>query len=427
MRGAGRGLRAWFPWTVVCVLLMVLAFAFGTHVRSPWADAVANARQGTMATAVVATASVSVPTPTVTGVLSTGSVVDVVASSAAEARRLVVTARRAVADDVMRSGDVLSVVSGRPMIVLSLPFPLYRDLHLGDAGDDVRAVQEALAGLGHYDGPLDGQFGTATGRAVTGLYTEAGEEPPATPADAVAALNAAADALSQARAAAAQDPGEPGSEQAVTAAERALHDARRDAGPWLPMAEIVAIPRSTATVAGSASVGTVLTLDMTVASLRVGEPEVTARVSVAEAPVFRQGTEVVIAFVGDADLGVRGIVDEVGEFRQGSDDGSIVPGYDVRITLSESPPWLDGSTVSVAPAVTGAEETGLLVPFVAVREDVDGAYVVVVEGVPSAATGGTPVEGSRRRVPVELGLQSAGSVIVRGDLADGDRVLVAES
>src|SRR5690606_1779419 len=43
----------------------------------------------------------------------------------------------------IKEGDVLVVVAGRPVIALAGPIPLYRNLALGDVGDDVLRLEEA--------------------------------------------------------------------------------------------------------------------------------------------------------------------------------------------------------------------------------------------------------------------------------------------
>lgn len=56
-----------------------------------------------------------------------------------------------------------SPASGKRAPQLAVTSPMIR---YGDRGDDVRAVQEALAFLGYSPGPIDGIFGPMTNEAV---------------------------------------------------------------------------------------------------------------------------------------------------------------------------------------------------------------------------------------------------------------------
>ena len=58
----------------------------------------------------------------------------------------------------MSNGHVIGSIDGANLVVLSSAMPPWRDLRAGDAGDDVLAVQVALASLG-YDIIADGKLG----------------------------------------------------------------------------------------------------------------------------------------------------------------------------------------------------------------------------------------------------------------------------
>jgi hypothetical protein len=80
----------------------------------------------------------------------------------------------------LTSGSVVAHVDERPLLGLHTRVPLYRDLQVGDRGDDVRAVQDELSRLGRpVDG--DGRLGPRTARVVTALLREAGAELPEAP------------------------------------------------------------------------------------------------------------------------------------------------------------------------------------------------------------------------------------------------------
>ncbi|MGN6695954.1 MAG: peptidoglycan-binding domain-containing protein, partial [Aquihabitans sp.] len=113
---------------------------------------------------------------------------------------------------ISAGGRVLDL-SGRPVLALSLPFPLYRTIAPMDRGADVAAVQGALEGLGLYRGHPSGIYDVASQAAVRALFEHAGVEAPAT---------------------------EPDAERRRVAAERAVDeiDARLRRGDQVPQADI---------------------------------------------------------------------------------------------------------------------------------------------------------------------------------------------
>lgn len=77
---------------------------------------------------------------------------------------------------VLESGHANVAVDGAAVLNLATRVPLWRDLTIGDVGDDVRAVQEELARLGlpvHADGTL----GAASIRGLASLLSAVGGTP----------------------------------------------------------------------------------------------------------------------------------------------------------------------------------------------------------------------------------------------------------
>ncbi|MBT2502748.1 peptidoglycan-binding protein [Curtobacterium sp. ISL-83] len=73
----------------------------------------------------------------------------------------------------IRSGDVLATIDGAPVVALATAVPLWRDLGLGDAGDDVAGLQRELARLG--DGlAADGILGQRTLQAARAFLVARG-------------------------------------------------------------------------------------------------------------------------------------------------------------------------------------------------------------------------------------------------------------
>ncbi|MGB6454778.1 MAG: peptidoglycan-binding domain-containing protein [Streptosporangiaceae bacterium] len=85
------------------------------------------------------------------------------------------------------AGTVLAEVAGRPLFVFAGSVPVYRDLTVGDTGQDVAQLQAGLQSLGYSTGAdQSGTFGTGTSAAVTAYYRAIGYSVPqqATPATA---------------------------------------------------------------------------------------------------------------------------------------------------------------------------------------------------------------------------------------------------
>lgn len=66
----------------------------------------------------------------------------------------------------VKESDVLFVVGSTPVRAVQLDRPAWRDLARGATGEDVAALQRLLTTLKHYDGPTNGEFGSATEAAV---------------------------------------------------------------------------------------------------------------------------------------------------------------------------------------------------------------------------------------------------------------------
>lgn len=64
-------------------------------------------------------------------------------------------------------------VNGRPLILITGSFPMYRDLADGVEGSDVRQLQAAL-NAGGYPVGVDGRFGAGTAHALAHLYRDLG-------------------------------------------------------------------------------------------------------------------------------------------------------------------------------------------------------------------------------------------------------------
>lgn len=413
---------------MVGAVLLCCAFLAGRLVTSPWEEAYENSERTVQVTAPVVRDELALPEVVLTGTVTLGDSLAVLPSPTGEGLSQVVTSVHVSAGDVVRSGDLLVEVSDRPLVALRLAFPLFRDLHVGDSGSDVRAVQEALAGAGLLGGTADGVFGARTAAAVIELYRSAGAIPPPVSSEAtenLADLEAQVADRDAARAPQVGDDGLPLPVAPLTAGDRAL-DARlaaaRDAaGPWLPMAETVALTSDAMTVLSVAPVGTVLGDDVgPVVTLRGEGAAARFRAGLADAPVFALGARAVVTAVDGTGGSATGQVVSVSDFAE-PDESEAIPGYDVVVEMDEPGGLADGSRAAVSPDVEVLTQVGLVVPLLAVREDSEGTYVLVV----GPALADTASEAPPRRVGVSPGLQQDGMVIVEGDaLVEGDRVVI---
>ncbi len=75
------------------------------------------------------------------------------------------------------SGGVIAWVNDSPVFALEGQFPLFRDVGVGDSGQDVAMLQQALAGMG-YEVSADGEFGAYTADCFRQLYQSVGAEVP---------------------------------------------------------------------------------------------------------------------------------------------------------------------------------------------------------------------------------------------------------
>jgi peptidoglycan hydrolase-like protein with peptidoglycan-binding domain len=64
-------------------------------------------------------------------------------------------------------------VDARPIVALAAPIPLFRDLRLGDEGEDVSALRQALRYLG-FDVDAAGSYNQAVANAVKQLQRTTG-------------------------------------------------------------------------------------------------------------------------------------------------------------------------------------------------------------------------------------------------------------
>jgi hypothetical protein len=301
----------------------------------------------------------------------------------------------AVGERVGSSG-VVAVVSDRPVIVVSMPVPLYRTLLPGVVGEDVARFQEMLVGEG-FEVVIDGRFGRESQEATVEFYEGLGFAAVRTGEELDEALRAAEDGVRAARLA-VEDARQVGgttlarARDELRAAEEARDRAAVRVGVVVPLGEVVGVGGLPATVS---SVDT-----------RVGE--------VVEGPVLRLTTsELVVDAVVDSRVaallapGVEAMAGDGGEWGLVvvSNDGQDDQGRSVvRLEAADPiPADLLGADVRVEAVLAATEGPVVAVPVTAVRSGSDGEFVRVVEP-----------DGSVREVGVTPGMSIGGWVEIAG-------------
>ena len=293
------------------------------------------------------------------------------ASPAAGVDRLVVTDVAKEAGSRVVSGELLAVVSGRPLLLLPSSVPLYRDISPSDSGPDVEALQEVLAGFG-YPCATTGTFDRATQQALASWYRAAGFKAPVP--------------LPQ------EETGDAASKNSPDVMFR-----------WR---EFVQVPGDSGTVASIAGPGSILAEDGVVARIRIADDSFVARADVVQAESFVVGTPVTVR-AGSSVLDTA--VVQVSGFLEGDQGKNEVPGKDVTVAL---PPGAQGFAAgqSVTMAAGAAVAESLAVPLIAIRQD-GGIPYLLIEG-----------NGEPRRLEVKVTAQVDGWAAI----ADVDGLVVGD-
>jgi hypothetical protein len=287
---------------------------------------------------------------------------------------------------VIRPGDVIATLSGRPVFVLEGRRPSYRDLGPGMRGADVLQLERALRERGIMTGGVDGRFDAQTEAALTVLYRRHGFQPvTATEATLAATRPREAAVLPGARASAGvQLP----SDEVVFVQDAPLRVTRLHVHPG------AAARRALVTVTDSDVV-----IDGFVRAEQVDRLRRGARVLVDE-PALGIDTEGRIADIAS---------------RPGTHGAD---GFHVffRVAVSRPPAALVGASVRLEVPIRSTREAQITVPVTAVSMGPDGGARVQRE-----------VEGGFEFVSVETGFSADGYVAVTplsGRLTAGDRVVV---
>jgi hypothetical protein len=328
----------------------------------------------------------------------------------------VVTGRPVDAGSTISSGDVLTEVNGRPVLLAQSPFPFYRDMGFGDLGPDVRVLQSMLAARG-YDAGIDSQFGAATAMAVKNWYEDNGYRPLVRARSISASSAVGSDGIGDVT----QDAPTPAPPPGVDT--KPIEDA------YVPVAEIVGILPSSARVIRGVGVGTRVAVsgapDFVIGS---ADTVVTVTASASELGDVAEGDVATISFAGTEVEGAVGEISRPSTDGGGSGSGGVASPAapsegsnqaTVTFTITPKTP-LPSSTGQARVVVTKnvVSHEALLVPVLAVVDRGGDSVVVTKRG-----SDGTLVE---VQVAVLGTLQGEAAVepVTEGSLKVGDEVRV---
>lgn len=397
----------------------------------------------------------------------------------------VVTEMPKIGDEFVE-GDVLYEIAGRPAFVLEGDLPLFRTVRIGDEGEDVQQLQEALVRLGFEPGEIDGVYGDETEDAVVAFYESRGYEP-------LEASDAAREAYTSARDSynASKDfvADAQRSVEAAKGVETAAAEALKVAGERLAQAEAGTHPDTglpptpdemaelradvdAAAAALSEASAQVVSANSALKGAKRSQSASGAVLSQARAALGYPAPETEFLFFAAFPIRVDSVLVERGDVAM----GEIMQVSGARLAIDSAVKLAEAEYVKVGAPVTieldrlGISVTGT-VSFVAggpgtndvavdrvyveilpdeVRADLNNTNVKItipvasqstsgaVLAVPAAALSATgagdtivtveETDGSTRAVTVTPGLSTAGGMVeitpVDGDLEAGDRVVV---
>lgn len=346
--------------------------------------------------------------------------------------------------DRLKAGQVLLEVSGRPVFALPGRIPVYRDLKPGAEGDDVKQLQEALQALGHSTGgDTAGTFGAGTKAALNAFYAAIGYDALPAVGDDGKGLKSAESAVTAAERALeeAKDAEGKGSAHAVQYAQDDLDEARDElaaaqaaSGPRLPAGEVVFLQGFPARVdAVPGHVGA--PVDGTMLTVSGGKLAVQAYLQEHQKGLVRKGQRVQIysELTGiEAQAKVGSLADSLtapdsgsgGGGGEGEPDGgaSAAPGQSGYLLRVDPDKALDarlaGQDVRLTIEAARTDGKALVVPITALTAGADGRTTVTV----------LQPDNERRRVEVRTGTAGDGFVAVEpvgaARLAKGEQVIV---
>ncbi|GAB3652369.1 hypothetical protein GCM10027589_09810 [Actinocorallia lasiicapitis] len=372
--------------------MSVAGLGASTLVKSP--EQLAAEAEAPKASVISATVERRVLRETVTlrGTVAPGRTIEVSPAASAEAGKLVVSAPPLKVGRRVRAGEVVSVISGRPIIALPGKVPAYRDLRQGMKGPDVVQVQSALRSLGYAIADNPGIYGVGTQAAVKRLFEVGGFDPVV--------------------------------EEVPTAEKPTVDDPQDKGKPEKPKkavvlrsGEVVFVPKFPARVIeAKAALGA--EVKGVVLKLAAGELVVQGRLSQVDRKLVKAGRAVKI-LSEETGIEARGRVVSIGPFvtgEGGDGTGPAEPGHPIVVEgVRPLPEKLAGQDVRLTIEAASTDKPVLVVPASAIYAVADGSTQVVKIGA----------DGTQARVTVTTGALGGGFVEVKTDeLQDGDKVVV---
>lgn len=386
--------------TVGCVLAIV-GFLLGYTLRVPL-DALHDTEQHSVTGLATVEDRALTQDTTIGGNVRRGKTIDITLQ--ATDGEQVVTRVEVSQGDVVKSGQMLALVSGRPVIAVRTEFPLYRDLAVGDSGDDAQELNSMLSNLGKASAGSD-TFTQATGNGIAQLYADYGLT---APSSGQGEVNEAQDAYDEARTDSETD------EVQLQALREQLDTAKAESGTRFRLSDFYFLPAGEPTVEAISAKGAVLdSEDSVLGTLRSGKNVVTARVDLSKADTYQTGADVTVSTTDGEGTEAAFTVGEVSDFKEGDDgDGQTPPGYDVTFEAVDAFPdeFEDDAAVSITAENADADRS-TAIPLVGLREDPDGNYVLI--------------PGADEKCRVSTGEQAAGWIGITSDcVAVGDQIVV---
>lgn len=364
---SGRRLRA-----LAVIVAVAVAFAAGGLVASRFmvtpAQRAASAQAPPASTITVAVTKREISDQVVTrGNVVVEAAVDVLQGRAFPADVSVITAAPMGLGEEATAGAVLLEINGRPILALPGQLPAYEDLAEGSQGPLVKQLQEGLKSMGADIADPVGTFGESTSAAVEALYVKAGYAPQRT----------------------------------------------------LPRAEVAFLPTLPARiVSSSAGVGSIATTSSL--TLAAGKPIVTIEQADDQILALAEGTpaaSLANELTGEEREGIlQLLMANSADPAQDAETAQPAPqeaSASVGVAEADIPLAWIGHNVRVTVKSNATDGEVLTVPSSAISTDGQGRSVITI------------VEGEAlNTVPVETGVNGEGFTEIRGEVAEGDRVLV---
>lgn len=416
----------WFTlWIVTSIALLTVGYLLGVFIKSPLDQAQVNSVTPQIATARVTEREFQPQIVSADGELTRGATHQVTDLTTIEGQKPIVTQHTKQIGQNVESGDVIIYISGQPVFALNIPFPLYRDLTPGVSGQDVQALQKELQRLGHYQGNIDGVYGTNTSQAVRKLFQSSGLTPPSPDSAIQEALTQAQNTLiaAQNQSIDSQDSGSVQEHQNhLSELKQQLTEAQIAADTPLPARYIIQMSEISAEIVGLPTVGATISGTESGIQLLQRSAQVTGRMTVLQAQSLTVGTQVVVSAATNTMATAEGTISAVSDFQE-SNENNPDPGYDYTVTFATAPgeDLLSDNRVNVTPAGGKAPQKGLAVPVTAIYEDATGKYVLTASDAKAAQK-----DAERKRVSVEVEMQQDGYVLIisKNDLKVGDLIAI---